>query len=142
MTSVGAGVVIDDPERMHLLGLLMQGLLAESLAAPGRARIAAHLSGDLRAQAGRMVATLRFDRGRVTILAGKRPRPKAWVKGTMAGMLDLITVTDPVRPLATRAVTFGGNLFWLLAALPLLVPEQAVRDRLRSLIPRALLPAR
>lgn len=131
-------VVVDEPETMNLLGLLMQGLLAGNLESPTRRRIAERLTGDLQAQAGKMIATLRFDKGRVTIIAGRSTKPKAWVKGTMAGMLGLITATDPVRPLVTRAVTFGGNLVWLLAALPLMVPDGAVQDRVRSLVPRVL----
>ncbi len=133
-------VVLDNPRTMNLLGLLMQGLLEGNLKSVARQRILRRLRGDVQVRAGKMTATLRFADGRITILAGRSPKPKAWVKGTMTGMLGLITATDPIRPLVTRTVTFGGNPLWLAAVVPLVISDQAVKDALFDFLPTALRP--
>ncbi len=130
---------VEDRPAMNLLGLLMEGLIRHNLAGRLRRRLAARMRGDLRVQAGNMVVTLRLQRGRITILSGARPGARAWVKGSLGDMLDLLTLTRLVAPIAWRRVRFGGNLVWLFSVLPLLIPDTVVRDRARKLVLRGRL---
>jgi len=128
MSEPTTSVTLHDPTRMNLLGLLMEGLLTDNIDRR-RARMARRLKGEVQIQAGRMVSTLRFDAGEVTILAGPSEAPRAWIKGDMDGILGLITTTRPIRPLVSRSVTFGGSPRWLLALSMLMIPEAVLRDR-------------
>ena len=99
---------------------------------PGEA-VAQSVEGDIQVQAGKMIVTLSFGKGRLTIVKGPSARAQAWVRGSMTGMLNLVTATDLVRPFALRQVHFGGNLLLLLRVLPLVVAPNVLNDRLNEL---------
>ena len=126
-------VIIEEPERMNLLGLLMGSLLSDNMANDAKYTFAEKIEGDLQVQAGRMIVTLRFDRGRLFVKKGPSAKAQAWVRGTMSGMLNLVTATDLIRPFALRQVRFGGNIFLLLRVLPLVVAPNVLNERLNEL---------
>ena len=126
-------VVLKDPRRMNLLGLLMSSLLGDNMASDAKYSFAQSVEGDIQVQAGKMIVTLSFGKGRLTIVKGPSARAQAWVRGSMTGMLNLVTATDLVRPFALRQVHFGGNLLLLLRVLPLVVAPNVLNDRLNEL---------
>lgn len=113
-------VVVVDPPRMNLLGLLMRGLLASNLADPVLYARARALCGDVRVEAGTMAVTLRFDGKRIVITLSGDGRPRARVRGSMSALLGMVAGNGIVAPVLTRAVRIGGNPFMLLRMLPLI----------------------
>jgi hypothetical protein len=113
-------VIIEDPEHMSILGLLMRGLLETNLARPANAARAARLDGDVAVRAGSMGVTLRFGGGRVVILRDPGSKPRARVQGDMASLLTLVTGGGMAAPVLSRRVRVGGNLLMLLKMLPLI----------------------
>lgn len=117
-------VVVEDPEHMNLLGLLMQGLLSTNLANPAIARKVGSLRGDVRVQAGEMAVTLRFSDGPLRILRETETRPKAGVCGSMPALLGVVAGKGLVGPVLSRAIRIQGNPFVLLKMLPLIRAPQ------------------
>jgi hypothetical protein len=120
-----ARVVLDSPERMNLLGLLMHGLLARNLAREEVYAKARRIAGDVLVRAGEMAVTMRFADGRVTILCGVAGRPRARVSGTMDGLLGVVAEGRMVMPFLSGKIKIGGNPFLLLKMLPLIKAGQA-----------------
>jgi len=116
-------VVVDDPEHMNLIGLMMRGLLEENLAKPPNRRRADGLRGAVRVQAGAMVVVLDFTSEGLTIrMPGEADHYKARVRG---GMTDLLGVVNGrlIGPVLSARVRVGGNPFFLLRMLPLIRSE-------------------
>jgi hypothetical protein len=113
-------VVVDDPPRTCLLGLLMRDLLERNLARPEVAGRIRSLRGDVQVGAGRMVVTLVFGGETPVIRQGGAPRPRARVGGTFPAMLDVVTGRSLLRPLLTGAIRVGGDALLLLRILPVL----------------------
>ena len=115
-------VVVDRPETMNLLGLLMKGLLAENLANESKYAKARKLKGDVQVQAGQMIITLRFGDGLLTILCGPTDKPRARVKGEMAALLGVVLGKWGfiMRKALKGGIFPGGNVFFLLKILPLI----------------------
>jgi hypothetical protein len=88
-------VVIDEPERMNLLGLMLGAILGRSLArrwptnatgGPGaRPRLPA--CGDVVLCAGRMEVTLHFAPDAVTIRRGAVAKPRARIRGELVALV-------------------------------------------------------
>jgi len=116
----GERVVIDRPETMNLLGLLMKGLLAANLADERKYSRAKKLEGDVAVKAGEMVITLRFHDGLLTILRGPMEKPRARVRGTMAALLAVVINKGLVGRVLSGQMMIGGNPFFLLKILPLI----------------------
>jgi len=113
-------VVLDEPERQNLLGLLIKDMIAANLAGGGHDGGLRSATGDIQVQAGAMVVTIRLGGGTVTILAGPSERPAARVKGDMAAFLGVASGGGLVGPLLRGEIGFGGNPFLLLKLLPLI----------------------
>jgi hypothetical protein len=116
-------VVVEAPEHMNLIGLMMRGLLEENLAKPRSRARARGLRGAVRVQAGGMAVVLDFDAGGLTIrMPREGERYRARVRG---GMTDLLGVVNGrlFGPVLSARVRIGGNPFFLLGMLPLIRSE-------------------
>jgi len=113
-------VVIDTPETMNLLGLLMSGLLATKLSDERIFSRVSGITGDILVRAGDMSVTLRMNGGGVTIIRGESERPLARVAGTMIALLDVVVKGRMLWPLLTGKLRIGGNPFILLKMLPMI----------------------
>ena len=118
----GERVVVDRPEGMNLLGLLMKGLLAINMDDESKYARAKNIEGDVQVQAGRMVITLRFHGGVLTILNGPSGKPRARVRGEMAALLAVVLGKwgFVVGKAMSGGLVPGGNPFFLLKILPLI----------------------
>lgn len=110
-------VVLGDPERTDLLGLLIRSLLARALTRDAAVGKAAGMRGAVVMRAGRMVATVTFDEGRIVIRSGEADTPRAWLSGGMEDLLNVVAGKALVAPVLRRRVRFGGNLLLLLRLL-------------------------
>lgn len=115
-----ARVVVDQPEEMNLLGLLMRGLLAANLADDRLHAKACRMAGDVLVRAGRMAVTLRFGDGRITIVRGDAGASRARVSGGMTDLLGVVAEGRMVWPFLAGRLKIGGNPFVLLGMLPLI----------------------
>lgn len=127
-------VVLEDSRSMNLMGLLIYDLFNRNLEDDLRYAVVRNIRGDIEIHGGRMIVTLRFGGGKVTLIAGSSLNTKAWVKGTLSAMLGLVTATDMIRPFLKGAVTFGGNPVLLTKILPLMFSGEVITDRLNALI--------
>jgi hypothetical protein len=116
----GERVVIDDPNNMNLLGLLMKGLLATNMDNARKYSSAKKIAADIQVQAGRMIITLRFNKGILTIIRGPSPNPNASVTGTMAALLGVVIGKGLVSNFLSGNIRIGGNPLMLLKVLPLI----------------------
>ena len=115
-----SAVKIDDPARMNVLGLLMQGFLTAVLADPAQLARAQKMSGDVWLRAGLMWCTLRFDGEGIQVFRGKTDGRKASVEGEMDTLLGVVTGAGVVGPFLAGKIKIGGNPFFLLKMLPIL----------------------
>ena len=113
-------LIIEDRERMNLLGLMLGGVIARNLAHPEVAALARKLSGSLAVTAGKMTITLRFDRGPVTVIRGAADRPRARIKGSLDGLLQVSLGRGPIRSFLAGELSFKGSPFFALKTLPLM----------------------
>ncbi len=113
-------VVVDHPETMNLLGLLMGGVLVDTLATRPRARRALAQKGDVCVRAGDMAVTLRFDGERVTIVRDDLGTARARVQGTVAALLGVVADGGIVRRVLGGEISVGGNVLALWRMLPLI----------------------
>jgi SCP-2 sterol transfer family protein len=104
-------VVLEQPERQNLLGLFMKAALEARAERVERARP----SGDIALTAGRMSVTLSFSPEGVTIRKGVADRPRAHLKGSLGGLIE-VARGRAVAPFLRRRVRISGNP---LALLPL-----------------------
>ncbi len=121
-------VVVENPEQMNLLGLLIKGFLEQKLHDPKLARKAKRLRGAFGMKTGSMAITLSFRPEGVTISKGIAAKTRARIDGPMGEMVAL--VTDGGLVLATIAVlegriSIGGNPFALLGLLPIMTGKVA-----------------
>ena len=72
-------VVVEAPETMNLLGLLLRSILERNLADPAKASRAARLRGEIAIRGGRMRVTLKFAESGITITREAAARPRARV---------------------------------------------------------------
>jgi hypothetical protein len=113
-------VVIDSPETMNLLGLLMSALLETNLADDPAFARARSIDGDVLVRAGQMAVTLRMGDGGLTIIRGDAGGSKARVSGTMPALLGVVAEGRMVWPFLTGKIRIGGNPLVLLRMLPLI----------------------
>lgn len=125
-------VVVEDPAHMNLLGLLMRGLLSESLRDDARYAAAKSLRGDVAVRAGTMAVTLRFGDGRLTIVRGASPSARASVAGTMTALLGVVLRQGMVRAFFSGKLRIGGNPLVLLRILPLIREPQVREPQVRE----------
>jgi hypothetical protein len=90
-------VVLIDPERMNLLGLMLLGLLDRRLQDPNAVRHARALDGEVVVEASGMVVTLRFGSDSIEITRATSSHPCATVRGTLMALLHAALGRDRVR---------------------------------------------
>ncbi|MBL6976240.1 MAG: hypothetical protein ISR64_10955 [Deltaproteobacteria bacterium] len=105
---------------MNILGLLMAGLLNQTMSLENNARRAGGMKGDVFVKAGGMGVSLRFDGQGIIIMKGPTKRPRARVGGAMEDLLSMVTGGGLVGPVLSGKVRIGGNPFFLLKMLPLI----------------------
>ena len=113
-------VDIEGPERMSILGLLMQGTLENSLRDSGNIGRARRLSGVVAVRAGKMAVALCFQGDRLVISSEIPERPAAGVSGGMSDLLGVVVGEGMVWPVLSGRVRISGNPFMLLKMLPLI----------------------
>ena len=115
-----AAVVVEAPETMNLLGLLLRSILERSLADPAKADRASRLNGDVAVRGGRMRVTLKFAPGGITITRTAAARPRARVEGSLAAFLGVARGKGLASAWLSGRLSAKGNLLFLLKILPLL----------------------
>jgi len=113
-------VVVDQPEKQNLLGLLMRNILATNLADEAKYARVRDVTADILIQAGEMIVTLRLDGGRLTIITGPTEHPKAKVRGGMSALLGVASGGGVVGPFLRGTIRASGNMLLLLKILPLI----------------------
>ena len=124
-------VIVDHPEQMNLLGLLLRGYLEQRLEDPGLARRAQRLRGSFGVQAGAMAITLTFSTQGVTISRNLAPGTRARIVGPLGEMVRLVTAGGSVAALGAviaGRVSIGGNPLALLGLLPLMTGRMSRRE--------------
>jgi hypothetical protein len=116
----GASVVVEAPETMNLLGLLLRSILKRNLDDPAKASRATRLHGEVAVRGGRMRVTLRFAESGITITRAAAERPRARVEGSLAAFLGVALGKGLVSAWLSGRLSARGNLFFLLRMLPLL----------------------
>ena len=82
-------VILVEPERMNLLGLMLGSLLGRRLGDARARRHARRLGGQVWVQAGEMQVTLGFTEAGIQIRKGRAPGPlAASIRGTLTALLD------------------------------------------------------
>lgn len=115
-----AAVVVEAPETMNLLGLLLRSILERNLADPAKAGRAARLRGEVAVRGGKMRVTLRFAEGGVTITRVPAARPRARVEGSLPAFLGVAQGKGLASAWLSGRLSAKGNLLFLLKILPLL----------------------
>jgi len=105
---------------MNLLGLLLGSLVERRASIPAMARKIAKLRGDVVVEASKMVITLSFADGHVTVSRGPSDRPSARVSGSMEALLRIALGGGMVGPWLAGRIRTHGNLILLLRMMPLL----------------------
>ena len=118
-TGLAIDVVLHDPTRANLLGLLLRGLLVANLAEARLAARAARLTGCVEVAAGRMVAHVSFEGRRVVVWSRPADQARARVGGDMVALLDVVARRALIGPVVRGKVRLSGNPFFLLRLLPL-----------------------
>lgn len=118
-------VRVENPERMNLMGLLMRGLLESSLRTARGAKAARRLRGDVCVHAGTMGVTLSFTESEIVLRSGETGKPRAYVRGEMKPLLEVVAGGPLIGPVLRGKVRVGGNLLMLLRLLPLIRPGKA-----------------
>ncbi len=116
-------VLVDTPEKMNILGLLMKGLLSDNLADESKYKRVCSMKGDVLVKAGLMSVTLRFKDNKLIIIRGDTGQAKAAVEGSMGALLSVVTEGAVVWPFLSGKIGIGGNPFFLLKMLPLIQAE-------------------
>jgi hypothetical protein len=104
-------VVLEEPEKMNLLGLFMKAALEDRADRLG----AAGASGDIALTGGDMSVTLSFMPDRVIVRKGIVGSPRASLRGSLESLLE-VARGNMTTPVLTGRVRLGGNP---LAVLPL-----------------------
>jgi hypothetical protein len=120
MTTPDVELVIEDRERMNLVGLMLGDVVARNLARPEGAALARRLRGAVGVTAGRMKITMVFDGGRVSVSRGLRPGLRARVSGSLDGLLQVSLGRGPIRSFLAGEVSIRGNPLFVLKLLPLI----------------------
>lgn len=118
-------VIIDQPERMNLLGLLLGAVIERNLATPEGARALRGLSGVVLVTAGSMRAALELGADGLRIAREPTAKPTAELHGSLS-ILARVALNDSllgmVAPLLCGDLIARGNPLTLLRLRPLLRP--------------------
>jgi len=114
-------VIIDDPPRMNLLGLILANIIERNLSQPLLLERFQKLSGSLNVQAREMRVSLTFEGGKLVVSRDMAETPRAAVSGGLDSLMNLSLGGGMVGPWLTGRLKTRGNLFFLLKIKPLLV---------------------
>ena len=108
-------VVIDDPPRMNLLGLILGDIMQRGLERPENQRRFARLApADVVVRAGEMAVTLRFEEHQLVVRRGAAERPRAQVAGALDELMALSLGGGMVGPWLAGRLKTRGSLLLLL----------------------------
>ena len=107
-------VVVDDPARMNLLGLILAGIIERNLQDAAALRRFQGIEADVVVQAGQMVVTLHFQRGHLRVARGEVQRPRARVAGSLDALMSLSLGGGMVGPWLSGRLKTRGSLLLLL----------------------------
>ena len=112
-------VVIDQPEKQALLGLLLGQMFRDLVSHERGWRRARRLRGDLEIQLGQMKATVRFDGETVVVFHGPSPAPRARLRGDMTSFVQLARAgpMELAETLFRGGVRIRGNPLFLMQLL-------------------------
>ena len=99
---------------MNLLGLILAGVIERNLQDEKALRKFERLDAEVVVEAGAMVATLRFQRGRLVVVRGAAERPRARVGGSLDALMSLSLGGGMVGPWLTGRLKTRGSLLLLL----------------------------
>ena len=120
-------VIIDNPNEMNLLGLMLGRIIERSILVEENENRAGRMRGLLGVTAGQMSVTLSFSEKELTVSMGLCPALKAAVKGSLTSFLDIAIHHRPVKHFLAGSISLKGNPFFALKALPLFyVPKAEV----------------
>lgn len=131
-------VILEDPQRVNLLALILRDTLERALAAPGAAEALRPLDGALTLDAGGMQATVVFAPEGPRVRRGGPPAGAARtvaIRGTLPALVSVVLAgagrTGAARlialiragalPFVAGDIRIEGSLTLLYAAMPLLV---------------------
>lgn len=114
-------VEVADPERMHLLGLMLASVLSRRLEDARAAANARKIKKPVVIIAGEMVVSLHFEEGRVAV---RREPPAervgARIEGTLMALLDVALGQKRLRHVLLGRIRVRGSPLVLLRMLALL----------------------
>ncbi|HOX36623.1 MAG TPA: hypothetical protein PL033_01435 [Candidatus Brocadiia bacterium] len=110
-------VEIVEPEKMHLMGLMLAHLFEKNLSKPGAADRLKSKDSRIGIGAGGMKITLHMSDGRVIVSKGFEGRIAARVEGTMDGFMAFGVHRSMVGPYLQGKLKIAGNPFALLPML-------------------------
>jgi hypothetical protein len=102
-------VIVVEPERMNLLGLMLQSVLTRRLSGKRALAHAAALSGDVLIEASGMQVTLRFTREGIRVTREASAHPRASVRGKLTALLDAALGRHRVRSVLKRELSVSGS---------------------------------
>ena len=105
----GLSVVVIEPDRMNLLGLMLSSLLDRRAADPTVIRHARAVRGDVLLEASGMQATLHFEPGRIEIRRRSPERPRAEIRGTLTALLGAALGRGRLRSIVTGQLRVRGR---------------------------------
>lgn len=111
-------VVLENPETMNLLGLILKVILERNLQEGMIADLVANTRGNLALGAGPMKATLKFEGERVVVQRDWREPSRAKVAASLDTFLAIGLGKYPILPFLLGRISLGGNLLWLLKLMP------------------------
>ena len=116
-------VVLAEPPKTSLLGLLLFNLLTHRLKNPIAQRRVHKLRGEIQIHAGQMTITLRCSSNRgegsdpsiaLEILQGESSSPRAKIRGTLHAFLGMVRGKGFLLPFLRGDLKASGNLLLLL----------------------------
>lgn len=102
-------VTVVEPERLHLAGHMLAGVLRRACAEPRRARKAARIRGTVAIDAGGMQLCLEFGPEEVRVRAGSCDRPRAAIRAPLDALLDTALGRRMVRHFLAGRLRVRGS---------------------------------
>lgn len=113
-------LIIENPEEMNLLGLILANIIGKNLKKTSVKDLLSNTKSTIDIQAGKMGACIMINNGLLTIRRGLSGKADAWVKGGMSAFIDLGMRRRMLQRFLKGDVKIGGNIFKLLPLLRLL----------------------
>ena len=113
----GVEIIIENPEEMNLLGLMLGSILETKIEDDGERKAIAGLRGDVGVTVGKQSVYISFGKETVRVSRDAPGRISATVSGPMKEFLEVSTGKNPVIPFLRGKFKIGGNPFLLLRML-------------------------